>query len=124
MIRKSGYRFSEKDRAPPKIQSAMADEAIALHGTSVAGGRLKSPLFAGPALLAFDKKLGESLKIARLGRLRRPRLEVVALERGGHERRTAENPAGFGDVEAGEPGGFQEGRLAVSGFDQLFQLRR
>src|ERR1700726_4314624 len=89
MIRKSGYRFSEKDRAPPKIQSAMADEAIALHGTSVAGGRLKSPLFAGPALLAFDKKLGESLKIARLGRLRRPRLEVVALERGGHEPRAA-----------------------------------
>ena len=102
----------------------MAHEAIALYGTSVASERLKSPLFAGPALLAFDKKLGESLEIARLGRLRRPRLEVVALERGGYERRTAEKPACFGYVEAREPGGFQEGRLAVGGFDQLFQLRR
>src|SRR3984957_8458771 len=124
MIRKSGYWFSEKDHAPPKIQNAMADEAIALHGTSVASERLKSPLFAGPALLAFDEKLGESLEIARLGRLRRPRLEVVALERGGYERRTAEKPARFGNVEAREPGGFQESRLAVGGFDQLFQLRR
>src|SRR6516164_9387383 len=66
----------------------------------------------------------ESLKIARLRGLRRPRLEKIALHGGGKFRWLAEEPASLGTIEAGESGRFEKRRLPVCGLDLRLDRRR
>src|SRR5262249_16753334 len=76
-----------------------------VYGTGTASERLKRRLFAGAASLAFDKQLREAVEVTHLGRFRRPGFEVIALERGGHERRAGKKTARFTRGDGGGRGG-------------------
>src|SRR5215471_3259397 len=66
----------------------------------------------------------ESIKIARLRGLRRPRLEKIALHGGGKFRWLAEEPASLGTIEAGKSARFEKRRLPVCGLDPRLDRRR
>ena len=75
-------------------------------------------------LWLYAGKPVEPFEIARLRRLRGPRLEVITFHSGGEFRRTAEEPPCLGGIETGQPGRFKEGGLPVGGFSGLkFRIR-
>src|SRR6266851_2473367 len=69
-------------------------------------------------------ELGETVEIALLGRLGRPRLEVVAFDRGGECGRRSEEPARLARGKSGEPRRLEIGGAAIGGLDQGGELGR
>src|SRR5580704_9720079 len=68
------------------------------------------------------EQLREPLEVAGLGGFGRPRRQVVALDRGGKDRRRSEEPARFGRGEPSEPRRLEIGRRLVGGFGQPDQI--
>src|SRR5215831_13342586 len=85
---------------------------------------------AGPADLGGNppvspsRELGEAIEVAPLGRLRRPRHQVVALDGGGEFGRGAEEAARLAGGESGEPRRLEISGAAVGCLDQRDELVR
>src|ERR1700730_7933625 len=69
-------------------------------------------------------ELGEAVEITLLGRLGRPRLEVVALDGGGEFGRRSEEPARLARGKPGEARRLEIGGAAIGGLDQGGELGR